>query len=1186
MSLTLTTSLLIILLAVGFLGLIPSTYASTVYITITSSPTGSGYVTVDGYACTTPYSDYLVVGSQHTIAANSPVVITANQERYIYSSWSDSGAQSHQITIIESNTFTAFFTHQWYFLTSSSHGTPSGAGWYNSGATASSSITTPVSGGTGIRYVNNHHTGTGSCPTGAGASVSFTITQYSTVVFDQWTTQYYLTVNTAHSSATGAGWYNSGASAYAGVSSSPVSGGTGIRYVFTTWGGDASGSNYAQSNAITMSAPKTATAGWTTQYYLTVSSTYGSPGGAGWYNSGTSVSATVNRPISGGTDIRYETTGYTGTGSAPSSTTWGVSYTSSFSITQPSSVTFNWATQYRPTITLGGTSASDTVSITARTLYGTSATVSGLYTSWYDWCDGGTTLTFSATSSSGKQCRSTTSRTWTVSSAFSSTPIWDRVIINSFSVLDNRISVGETPSFTVAGVYEYGGTWSGTYSLNDTITKSTVGRYGFKVSSITDSNYGLTAFQQTAGDLFVVWDRLSITYSANATWITVGNYVGVTVTAIREFDNSIVSSWAVYSNRNGTYFATGNFTDMRTSDGLWQYAVKNATDNTYGITAFSSNTLTVSWTGMFLETYQLLKDATRVNVGTAVYLRYRIRFSSNLSDVPSGSIWVNGTEHSISSGWANFTVTQSSPCIKTFVKTDINVNGFHAYGQIPANPTIIWDRVNITSLVPSSIRVGVGATATFLASGLFESDGTTWSGAITLNDSSTKLVVGKFGYKVASITDPTYNITTFTTRETYVIFDALNVTAVAYVGFDASGNLQLTPTVKFAYDGTTPTGFFDVNGTKGAIGSTIAVPFTQSGKLIIKGWNETTYGITRAIANKTWQVAFSQYAVTTTANKTVTASYLSTSDMLQIVATTATAHVKCPTPYIVQIDGVAKAQGDGWSYSEATGVLQVTLPSSWANVYFSQPSSSGGGGGGGGGFLYPTEVFLQGIFREEKKAIVGDRVMLILLYGLDNPTQKPIGAAWLLISLPDQYKDVAWDAVYEGQKQLIANSTTKLGEIKTQVFNVTYPDPRTIEVKIDYTTKIGNPWMAVWNLAGMKVTFGHLVALAICIPLLILGIFTHNAYIIASSGIIYALMTALFGIDMVPLAILPSTPGEWSAGLSGTANSLASKMVAWVYSFMDQTVWDSGVGLRANVASLLIVISAAIMILKLKLGKK
>ncbi|MHA1111720.1 MAG: hypothetical protein ACTSRE_11505, partial [Promethearchaeota archaeon] len=109
-----------------------------------------------------------------------------------------------------------------------------------------------------------------------------------------WTTQYYLTVSSAYGTPSGEGWYDAGTNQVAAVDSGTVSGGAGIQYVFASWSGDATGTTYSGSNNILMDAPKTATATWTTQYYLTVTSAYGTPSGSGWYDSGSVSVASVD----------------------------------------------------------------------------------------------------------------------------------------------------------------------------------------------------------------------------------------------------------------------------------------------------------------------------------------------------------------------------------------------------------------------------------------------------------------------------------------------------------------------------------------------------------------------------------------------------------------------------------------------------------------------------------------------------------------------------------------------------------------------------------------------------------------------------------------------------------------------------------------------------------------------------
>jgi hypothetical protein len=74
-----------------------------VAVTVTSSPTGSGYITVNGsYGCAgtysiTPHTFYTTVGSSINLAANSIV------SGKTFANWSDGGAMSHTITVPSSN---------------------------------------------------------------------------------------------------------------------------------------------------------------------------------------------------------------------------------------------------------------------------------------------------------------------------------------------------------------------------------------------------------------------------------------------------------------------------------------------------------------------------------------------------------------------------------------------------------------------------------------------------------------------------------------------------------------------------------------------------------------------------------------------------------------------------------------------------------------------------------------------------------------------------------------------------------------------------------------------------------------------------------------------------------------------------------------------------------------------------
>jgi len=89
-----------------------------------------------------------------------------------------------------------------------------------------------------------------------------------------------------------------------------------------------------------------------TWYYLTVSSAHNAPTPAsGWFYAGTAITASVTSPADQSGGIRYGCTGWTGTGSVPSS---GTGTSVAFTINSASSITWNWIAQYYITFAQSG----------------------------------------------------------------------------------------------------------------------------------------------------------------------------------------------------------------------------------------------------------------------------------------------------------------------------------------------------------------------------------------------------------------------------------------------------------------------------------------------------------------------------------------------------------------------------------------------------------------------------------------------------------------------------------------------------------------------------------------------------------------------------------------------------------------------------------------------------------------
>jgi PKD repeat protein len=156
-------------------------------------------------------------GSTHNFTFQSPLTVTPNAKRYVWTSTSGlSSQQSDSITILTAGNITGNYKIQFYFEVSSDYGSPTPtSGWFDNGTQITASVDSPVPGPPGTQYVCTGWNGTGSVPdSGSTNSVTFTITQPSSITWN-WKTQYYLTVQTNPSGLSPAptptsGWFDEG----------------------------------------------------------------------------------------------------------------------------------------------------------------------------------------------------------------------------------------------------------------------------------------------------------------------------------------------------------------------------------------------------------------------------------------------------------------------------------------------------------------------------------------------------------------------------------------------------------------------------------------------------------------------------------------------------------------------------------------------------------------------------------------------------------------------------------------------------------------------------------------------------------------------------------------------------------------------------------------------------------------
>ena len=300
-----------------------------VQVTVQTAPAGLSF-SVDGTSYSSTQTFSWASGSSHTIATTSPQS-GGTGIQYVWTKWSDGRTISHTVAPTTNKTYTATFKTQ-YFLTMT-RGTGGGtvsptSGWRNSGAAISISATPTNNNQVSYSFAGWTGAGAGSYSgTNNPASITmngpitenaaFTQNPVQVIVQTNLTGRTFSVDGTSYTSAQTFSWQPG--STHTIATTSPQSGATGVRYVWTNWSGGG-----AISHTVAPTTNKTYTANFNTQYFLTMSHGTGgtvSPT-SGWRNGGAAVSISA-----------MPATGY-------SFTNWSGSGTGSFSGTNnPASIT-------------------------------------------------------------------------------------------------------------------------------------------------------------------------------------------------------------------------------------------------------------------------------------------------------------------------------------------------------------------------------------------------------------------------------------------------------------------------------------------------------------------------------------------------------------------------------------------------------------------------------------------------------------------------------------------------------------------------------------------------------------------------------------------------------------------------------------------------------------------------------
>lgn len=120
---------------------------------------------------------------------------------------------------------------------------------------------------------------------------------------------------------------------------SPQAAGENTKYYFSSWNDGG-----AQTHQVSPTTDAVFTASLRTQHLVKITSDYGNPTGAGWYDAGSQVTISVATPVAVDANTRRVFTSWTGTGTGAYS---GTNNPASFTLSAPVVEQANWKTQYQ-----------------------------------------------------------------------------------------------------------------------------------------------------------------------------------------------------------------------------------------------------------------------------------------------------------------------------------------------------------------------------------------------------------------------------------------------------------------------------------------------------------------------------------------------------------------------------------------------------------------------------------------------------------------------------------------------------------------------------------------------------------------------------------------------------------------------------------------------------------------------
>jgi M6 family metalloprotease-like protein len=294
-----------------------------------------------------------------------------NGTRKVFLRWTDGNTSNPRTVTVESDiNLGAEYKTQYYITVSDNAGSVTGEGWYDEASTANVVANTPcneVQQKSRRVFAQWSEDSTSNTP-------KLTITVDKPYKFTaNWKNQYYLSVSSNYGATVGGGWYDANSLAAFSVQETNETGENTRKY-FIGWTGDTSSNQV--SGSITMDSPKTVSATWRIEYFLSVISSYGDPTGEGWYDSGNVANVSVRSIVDCNNGTRHVFIDWTRDASTTSPAV-------SIAMEGPKRVVAEWKTQYKLTLSSSGLPDGVPLNITVNSVV-INETTPFSFSDWYD----------------------------------------------------------------------------------------------------------------------------------------------------------------------------------------------------------------------------------------------------------------------------------------------------------------------------------------------------------------------------------------------------------------------------------------------------------------------------------------------------------------------------------------------------------------------------------------------------------------------------------------------------------------------------------------------------------------------------------------------------------------------------------------------------------------------------------